>query len=296
MGILEEIEKGNQNIANIEKNLFDIVQLPLYTNIDGFNQPEIYATYKHTGGNALGTVGTQFEATQPRFIFDSLINGIRQYLPNVNMNTFKMIELKGGSKLQFSFLLKEFDILNGVKKVDSHQIEARFQTGFDGKTKNSFFINTHRLICSNGMKVGVSEFQTSFKNTKGNVGKIASLANDFKLIESHSLKTEEFLNAASKKEIKQKDIDLAIKLLFGVEPNESEISTRKANILTSVNQSIALELGRTGNNMLGLLNGITHYTNHSVKNNELDTLDYIYSDSGETVNNKIFQFVEMNLN
>ena len=76
MGILEEIEKGNQNIANIEKNLFDIVQLPLYTNVDGFNQPEMYATYKHTGGDALGTVGTQFEATQPRFIFDSLINGI----------------------------------------------------------------------------------------------------------------------------------------------------------------------------------------------------------------------------
>ena len=295
MNILDQIEKGNQNLANIEQKLFDVVQLPLFTNIEGFNQPETFATYKHTGGNALGVVGNQFEATQPKIVFESLVTGIREHLPEIDFNTFKYLELKGSSKIQFSFLLKEFDILNGKKKVDSHQIEARFQTGFDGRTKNTFFINTHRLICENGMKVGISEFSTSFKNTKGNIGKITSLANDFKLIQQNGEKTEQFLIAASSKNISQKHIDDCLNLLLGIK-DRSEISTRKTNILDSINESISLEIGRTGANMLGLLNGITHYTNHSVKKSEIDRLDYIYSDSGESLNNKAFEFVFANLN
>ena len=62
----------------------------------------------------------------------------------------------------------------------------------------------------------------------------------------------------------------------------SELGTRKQNILSAVQESIALEFGRTGSTLWGLVNGITHYTNHVASTT--DRNDYLLTGAGLKLN------------
>jgi hypothetical protein len=62
----------------------------------------------------------------------------------------------------------------------------------------------------------------------------------------------------------------------------SELGTAKQNILNNVQESIALEFSRTGSTLWGLVNGITHYTNHVARTD--DRNDYLLVGGGLKLN------------
>jgi hypothetical protein len=164
------------------------------------------------------------------------------------------------------------------------------QTGFDGLTKTSLYLYTHRLICTNGAKASNTEFQASFKNTKGNQGKVVGLCNDVSKAVSQLDDLKELYKSLDKVQVKQDIVNEYLKKVMDLDIHRSEEwSPRKQNIFDAINESIAIEFQRTGATLFGLYNGITHYTNHVASGHE--SSDFVFVDNGAKLNDKALAFV-----
>lgn len=282
---------GNQakNLEAIEKALFDVKKIQLHPNMDGFESPTAYATYKGTGGQPLGVVGANYTPTQPKFLYDSLLHTLME-TPNVDADKLKFVEMKDGQKIRFTMPLGSIAFRNMLGKEDVSDVTLNLQTGFDGKTKTSFYLSTYRLICSNGMKANTTEFTASFKNTKGNVGKASSLCHDITKAFNSMERLSDLYKHLNKIEISTLDQNKFVEAVTGYDLKEyNSLHKKKQNIIDNINKSIGIELARTGNTAFGLLNGITYYTNHVVKGCE--DKDYIFVGNGDKINDKALKAV-----
>lgn len=287
MNILENVTKGNANIEAIKGELFDVKRLQLHPNLEGFNSPTAFGIYKGTGGNALGVVGKDFEPTQPKVLFEAFENCL--YDTDANMSEVEYKTLKDEKKILFSAPIKTVGFKNLKGLNDESVISLNLQTGFDGKTKTSLYLSMMRMICTNGMKALNTEFAVSFKNTKNNVGKVSALCDDVTKAMNQTDDLEQMLIHLNSVEVTQTKVDEFLKKVVGYNQKEyNELNTNKRNVLDAINSSIALEFGRTGSTLWGLVNGITHYTNHVA--NCKDRNDYILADNGLKLNDKAQKF------
>jgi hypothetical protein len=240
--------------------------------------------YRTTGGASLGVVGKDFTATQPIALLDGLV-GCGLDLSKLTYN-----ELKDGAKVYFDIPAGQiaFRYIKGIEDVTD--VSVRVQTGFDGNTSTSLYIYTHRLICTNGMKATVTEFKAKFKNTSGNQGKALSLCYDVAEAIKNLTKLEELYLRLDKVQINQSIIDSYLKQVASIDlAIKDEWSTRKTNMYNDLMGSINLEIGRTGATAFGLLQGITHYTNHVASGSGSN--EYILLDTGAKMNDKAMQFL-----
>lgn len=294
MEILANIGNQFAKVEEIKAQLFDVKKIQLHTGMEGFESPTAFATYKHTGGNALGVVGKDFEPTQPSFILDNFTDALVDC--NADLSSLEYKELKGGSRVMFSANIGTFAYKNLRGFNDEMITRVNIITGFDGSTKTSMFLSTYRMVCANGMKSWRTEFEVSFKNTKGNIGKVNHLTHDVaKAINSQS-NYKEFLQSLTKREITKKEHNEYIKRVTGIDATQyNELTTRSRNILDKINQAVAIEQREAGATAWALLNGITRYTNHMVKvGTDKETLiakaDFIYADSGAKTNDNAQKF------
>ena len=284
MEIIKSLNKGFDKLQRIEDNLFEVTKVQLHPNIEGFNSPNGFGIYKTTGGDALGVVGKDFTPTQPKILFDAFKEAM--LISDVDMNTLSSTTCKGDKKILFQAVIGKMSFINMMGKEDTSNVSLNLQTGFDGYTKTSMFLTTYRLICSNGMKAMKTEFSVSFKNTKGNIGKVSALSQDV----AKAIDNMEDLNSMvlrlNNKQVDQRQVDeYLLKVLGYNQKDYNELNTNKQNILDKINGSIQLEFNRTGSSLWGLVNGITHYTNHVASENK-NKVDYLLYDSGATMNNK----------
>lgn len=281
MNILSDLQGGNANIEVIKSKLFDVVKIPLITNLEGFDNPDSYSTYRSTGGQPLGVVGKDFTPTQPKLLFDEFENCL--YDTDAKMKDVKYMELKGGRKIVFEAPIKTIGFKNMKGEQDEMIVKVNLATGFDGLTKTSLFISCFRMVCSNGMKAWRTEFAVSFKNTKGNVGKASSLCYDIARATDQIDDFESYIKKLNSVQVDTKKVDeFILKTLGYNEALRSELNTAKKNILDAVQESVAIEFGRTGSTLWGLVNGITHYTNHVAK--ATDRNDYLLVGNGLKLN------------
>lgn len=281
MNILSDLQSGNANIEAIKGNLFDVVKVPLLTNLEGFDNPDSFATYRSTGGAPLGTVGKDFTPTQPKLLFDEFENCL--YDTDARMQDVKYLELKGGKKIVFEAPIKTIGFKNLKGEQDEMIVKINLATGFDGLTKTSLFISCFRMVCTNGMKAWRTEFAVSFKNTKGNVGKASSLCYDIAKATDQINDFEAYIKKLDRAQVDQAKVDEFLFKTIGYnEAIRSELGTAKKNILDAVQESIALEFSRTGSTLWGLVNGITHYTNHVARTD--DRNDYLLVGGGLKLN------------
>lgn len=263
--------------------LFEVTKLQLHTGLEGFDSPEAYGVFKTTGGPALGVVGKDFTPTQPQFIneaFSKCLEG-----KGIDIDGLKFRELKGGKKVMFSCPVKTFSFKNGVKKDDVISLEVVISTGYDGRTVTSMFVNAERLICTNGMKAFNTEFQVSFKNVKGNIGKANMICDDVVKSINYMDNLKELYINLSNRQITQKEHEAYILAVTGLPMKQyADLSKRKQKILDAINQSVAIEMKDAGETAWALMNGITRFTNHFANFKSKD--DFIYADSGLFMNNK----------
>lgn len=281
MEILSNIASGNANIESIKGKLFDVVKVPLITGLEGFENPDSFGVYRATGGQALGSVGKDFTPTQPKLLFDEFENCL--YQTDANFNDVTYLELKGGKKIVFEAPIKKMGFTNLRGQEDEMIVKINLATGFDGLTKTSLFISCFRLVCSNGMKAWRTEFAVSFKNTKGNVGKASSLCNDIAKATDSINDFEEYIKQLNRTSVDKAKVEEFLMKTIGYNNSlKEELGTRKQNILDLVQESIELEFSRTGATLWGLVNGITHYTNHVAKTD--DRNDYVLVGGGLKLN------------
>ena len=290
MNIFDQIEREQAHIKKIEDRLFDVKMIKLHTGIDGYNSPEVWGNYRADGGNCLGVVGNKYVPTQPKQVFEIFKDGLQeQGLP---MDKMIYHEMKGGSKIRFSVPIGRLGFTNIRGEADETDVILNFQTGFDGLTKSTIFLSTLRLICTNGMKAVKMEWQLNCKNTRGNTGKILTAANEIRKAIAEIDNLDTMIKYLHSKEINREMIDNFFMKILGY--NQKTVNKKGAQTqrrFDQINKSVALELSRTGNNLWGLVNGITHYTNHKqhLKKDGTERVssdDNIFVGSGLTLNEK----------
>ena len=268
---MTNVTESMVNIAKIENQLFDVEMKPLITADPNFNVVDWYGVFKSVGGNQLGIVGNRFAPTQPRAVFQAFCDAILEY--GLDTANLRYTEVKGGEIVRFSIDLEPISYTNLRKQEDVTIPTLNLQIGLNGKVPTSMFLSTMRLICTNGAKKSFSEFTTSFKNVKGNQGKIVGMFNDVVRCMDEVSHVKELYQIMNKVEINQDAVNTYLKRVCDIDMAKyGDYAKQKQNTIDLLNQSIELEIGRTGATLFGFYNGITHYANHSINTKDTDSI------------------------
>jgi hypothetical protein len=271
------------HIESIREQLFTPVVLQLHSNLEGFNTPGGFGCFKPDGGDALGYVGKQYSPADPHQLFGSLLEALIEN--GISLSGLRYTTMKDDRKIKFTIPVKKITFMNALGVEDTTTVNLTLQTGFDGWTSTVIYASTYRLICANGMKAIQTEFSSTFKNVKGNVGKVQAITEDVVRFIASMKDYEDNLVKLNDTKVSKVQIDRVLNKVFGMNRKDYLTwSSRKQNNFDAINKSVGLEIERTGQTAFGLMNGITHYTNHvaSTKNRE----DYLFVDSGLEYNTK----------
>jgi hypothetical protein len=268
-------------------------KIQLHSGIDGFDSPEAFGIYKHTGGKPLGVVGSQFEPMNLQLFLDAIQHSVLNSGIDLDLTKLTYNEYYGGSKIAFRLPYKKYEIKTPMVG-DTLETSLEFRTGFDGKTKMSLGFYSLRLWCANGAKNWKKDVDLAMKNTQGNVSKIAYFTSEIVKAAAMTESHVELLNNAALKSIRQADIDKFMTDLTGYDVKEyNDLTTRKRNILDAINQSVAIEMQNTGNNLFSLLQGVTRYTTHNLAEGDIESILYARAND---LNTKAHELVFAELN
>jgi len=271
MEILKNIAKSNENIAKIENQLFDVVMKPLMVADPEFIVEDEFGVFKSTGGKKLGSVGNRYAPTQPRAVFQAFCDAILEY--GLDTANLRYTEVKGGEVVRFSIDLEPLSYINLRKQKDVTIPTLNLQIGLNGRVTTSMFLSTLRLICTNGAKKSFTEFSTSFKNVKGNQGKIVGMFNDVVRCMEQVENVNQIYASMQKVKINQKVVNKYINRIMAIDmAMYGDYNKQKQTTIDLLNNSIELEIGRTGATLFGLYNGFTHYANHSINTKDKDSV------------------------
>lgn len=272
--ILSNIEAQVNHVETLKGQVLQAKKIQLHSGIDGFNSPEAFGIYKHTGGNPLGVVGSQFEPMNLQLFLDAIQYSVLNSGIDLDLTKMTYNEHYNGSKIAFRIPFKKYELATPMVG-DTLETALEFRTGFDGKTKMSLGFYSLRLWCSNGAKNWKKDVDLSMKNTLGNVTKVTYFTNEIVKAAAMTESYVNLLNSATLKSIRQADIDKFLTDLTGYSVKEyNELNTRKRNILDSINQSVAIEMQNTGANLFSLLQGVTRYTTHEIAKGDVESILY----------------------
>lgn len=270
---MTNIAKANENVANIQNQLFDVVLEEFITNNPKRKVKEKFGIYKVTDNDEyqLGDVGNRFLPTQPKAVFQSFCDAILKY--GLDTEKMRYTEVKGGEIVRFAIDLEPISYTNLRKQEDVTIPTLNLQLGLNGKVTTSMFLSTLRLICTNGAKKSFTEFATSFKNVKGNQGKIVGMFDDVVRCMEEVTDVKELYARMNKVEINQDVVNTYLKRVADIDMKlYNEYAKQKQNSIDAMNKSIELEISRTGATLFGLYNGLTHYANHEINTKDKDSV------------------------
>lgn len=275
--ILATIENGGAHIESLKSKVFTAKKIQLHTGLEGFESPEAFGVYKNTGGQPLGVVGKVFEPTDLSLFLDAIHHSVLNSGIDLDITKLEYREYYGGSKVSFVLPYKKYEIASPMVG-DTLETKLFFSTGFDGKTKANLNFSALRLWCANGAKGYQKDIELTMKNTANNQAKLLYFTNEIINAVNGVDRYVGLLNNASKKSIKQSEIDAFLTALTGYNAKEqSELTTRKRNILDSINRAITIEVQNTGASYFSLLQGITRYTTHDLAKNDEEALLFAHA-------------------
>ena len=160
---------------------------------------------------------------------------------------------------------------------------------------------TERLVCTNGMVANNLEGSLKGRNTKGGKLKILSYSEEIAKIVNGMKDFKEKMIELDKRKLTYQEIETLKFKIFGFNAESENIKKAKMKnptkskneaLLEKIEESIKLEFYRTGQTAYGLLQGITHYTNHVAnvkegnKKQKFSNSEYIRFNQGVKTNNK----------
>lgn len=291
---INHIESQFENINTIRQNLIQPKKIQLHSGIDGYDSPDAYGIYRHTGGKPLGVVGKVFEPMDLNFLLDAVLNSLINCGGNeYDLSKLTYTEYRDGSKIVFSIPSDTIEIKTPLKG-DVYKTSINFVTGFDGGTKTSINFNSFRLVCSNGMKRWKKDLELAFKNTPGNTGKVAMFCKEIAMMANDIQNYKSNLEVIAKKEISAKELEDYITKATGYSPKQNkEMTSRMRNILDKINQAVAIEQQSTGNTLYSALQGITRYTTHDLAGGSMESVMF---GTAERINKQAHELAFAGLN
>lgn len=282
---LSHIESQMNHLETVKSQLFEVKKLQLHTGLEGFNSPESYATYKSTGGNALGTVGRVFEPINLHHLFDSLTSSLTECGDGIDPSTLKFTEFREGAKVQFEVSLGQKEIKGSPMVGDVLKQNIILRTGFDGLTKTSLSFSSYRLWCSNGAGNWQKDIELALKNTVNNHVKVMMFCDEIMKVQGMANEYVQKLGELAAKKVSQSKLDAFLTKLTGYDVAQyKDLTTKRRNILDRINESVAIEAANTGMNEFSLLQGITRYTTHDLCGGDANHEDLYFANAAKLSN------------
>ena len=110
MNYLETLEIQANHIETLKTQVLQAKKIQLHTGLDGFNSPEAFGVYKHTGGKPLGVVGSQFEPMNLQLFLDAIEHSVLNSGIDLDLTKLTYNEYYGGSKIAFRLPFKKYEI------------------------------------------------------------------------------------------------------------------------------------------------------------------------------------------
>jgi hypothetical protein len=264
---------GIIGIDNIRPAMIRAKKIQLHTGLEGFESPDSYGIYRHTGGKALGVTGRVFEPPDLDLFLMSIVHSVDKCADWLPLDRIEYKELNGGSKVRISIPGPDFNV--DSKKVAGITFKTRldFNTGFDGLTKTSLSSFSLNGWCDNGAKLWGQDVGLSFKNTPGNQGKWVIFCDEILQVLGDLPRYQAFLQRTTTIDVNTAKVNAFFKELLGYGLDEyKELTVRKRNILDRINESVAREMNDHGSSVFALIQGVTRYTTHHLAEGDPDAL------------------------
>lgn len=233
---------------------------PLFAKANDGNEllTDSFGVFRSDNNDCLGICKDRYEIFQNSELAQTIVDASG----DLNLEVKKGGELQGGRKVYLQVVLPEDTIGNSnIKRyltaMNSH----------DGSTSIGFGTTNTVVVCQNTFHKAMRDvskirhtasYSTRIKDAIESIKQAITgenlIMDDFKRMSDTKIEDDKFV------------IDLVSKVL-NVDKNE-KASTRKANQVQKMAQDIRTDIGIHGNNLWGLFNGITRYTNHSQVSSE----------------------------
>jgi hypothetical protein len=297
--ILKSAVKTEAHLEAIRAKFFEVIKLQLHPNLEGFNSPLAYGIYKGTGGEALSVMGKDFVPMQQREFLDSIVHTVFECGADLDLETLEFNVYKGGRQIEFSIALNPLEFTNRAGNIDTTANKLTFSTSYDGSKSNSISLYTVRQICTNGMMGWGMESVLKGKNTQGGKEKILTYCDEVMNIVNETKAFNDRMRGLDLQKVGKAEVEAFKLKLLGYNKEtlakSDKPETKKINILDRINASIELEFSRTGETAFGLLQGITHYTNHEANGSKtISNEEYIRFYQGAKMNDKAQQLLFAN--
>lgn len=284
-----------QDILQEEGLDYEIQKLPLQT--EGGIVSPYYGLFNPANEKFLNSVTDQYHVTQNRDILAAIIQGTQKFTDQLEVS--KVRDIHEGRKLMVELKVR------GDEAFGNDRVERTitFFDSNDGSTSLSMMIGFHVYSCSNGLFIETAEDEKASKIKKKHTRSIEDV------IPAIPNKVETLLNASMsmKEKFKQYEAteasrelvhDLAERLV-GVSKKASDkelegVSTRKLNQMEELYRNTEMELNAKGDNLWGLLNGVTRWTTHSksAPQRENGRIESLAIGTNANTNEEALKFVE----
>lgn len=205
----------------------------------------------------LGTVSPKYTPYQNKELVTTIVEASNY----IGLNIASGGTLKGGQKVFIQLELPEEHIGNsGVKRyitaLNSH----------NGKSSIAFGSTNTVVVCQNTFYKAYRELQ-KFRHTTSAFERIKLAVMEMKNTIKEDVKLMETFKLMSSLNIKDEVLEQVMKNTFKVDLNQStdDIHGKRLDKMEKIANAIEIEKNLEGNTLWGLFNGITRYTNHTIK-------------------------------
>lgn len=180
-------------------------------------------------------------------------------------------------------------------KVAGYEFKDYMLVGNSHDSSTGFFIGNSSMMvrCQNRFSKVFRQLQV--RHTSNHDAQISQLLQYFKVYMAERKALFAQMERFSAIKIDQSIKDALIKRLVRMGQEEAlatdEFSARKRNLVLAMQGSINLECNELGNNLFGLLNGITHYTTHVKKMEQPKVFGNAFG-SLARINEQAYEFCE----
>ena len=278
------INKDKQNEL-LSKLNWTVSKVPLVAANDILTTTKYFAVQRDDTRELFTTCSDQYTPFQN----DLFIELVQKFAENTNSEIQQVNVLKGGAKinaiLETEVINKSFAKVNdkvAVRLIVSNSHDAT--KGLNVSLKHVF------LVCTNGMVRTDKKGSFSIRHTASMNDKLKTFLNGKEnLINTSNLMLDQYSKLEEVK-LLPKHVDTVLELMTGFKATdikEGRVKTRGQNIVNNLMGSVTSEMSYRGENLLGLFNGVTHYTTHGILNGATDakTVSYLQGATAAKVQN-----------
>ncbi len=260
-------------------------KVPLYATLNEGTSKETvtvktdtFGVFRSDNNEMLGTCKDRYQVFQNKELAKTIVEAAG----SLNLEVKGGGALQGGRKTFLQVKLDDATVGNsGIKRnltaLNSH----------DGSCSIGFGTTNTVVVCANTFHQAMRNL-TKIRHTESYSTRVKAAVDSIKeAITGESLLIDNFKRMS---DIKIEDDAYVINLVSKVlnVKSDEKASTRKANQVTAMAQDIRTDINIHGNNLWGLFNGITRYTNHTAVSKD-KSMDSIMAGQGARMNDIAFK-------